>query len=172
MPANEEMDVELDEDCFNIESSEATAKLEELAREDAIGSTLYDKKWVIKTVLSLGSKDRDIEELASLVEMTVERDVCDFLVESGCFEIIIGAVSSSEDTSALSNCVAILANVASRSSGSTTSATSQALPVVVGLLFRSSDPGSLCCAFSFLRSFVELRDDIQCFCWSCVILGL
>ena len=166
------MDVELDEDCFNIESSEATAKLEELAREDAIGSTLYDKKWVIKTVLSLGSKDRDIEELASLVEMTVERDVCDFLVESGCIEIIIGTVSSSEDTSALSNCVAILANVASRSSGSTTSATSQALPVVVGLLFRSSDPGSLCCAFSFLRSFVELRDDIQCFCWSYVILGL
>ena len=164
------MDVELDEDCFNIESSEATAKLEELAREDAIGSTLYDKKWVIKTVLSLGSKDRDIEELASLVEMTVERDVCDFLVESGCIEIIIGTVSSSEDTSALSNCVAILANVASRSGS--TSATSQALPVVVGLLFRSSDPGSLCCAFSFLRSFVELRDDIQCFCWSYVILGL
>ena len=165
------MDVELDEDCFNTESSEATAKLEELAREDAIGSTLYDKKWVIKTVLSLGSRDRNIEELASLVEMTVERDVCDFLVESGCIEIIMGTVSSSEDTSALSNCVAILANVASRS-GSTTSATSQALPVVVGLLFRSSDPGSLCCAFSFLRSFVELRDDIQCFCWSHVILGL
>ena len=52
--------MEEDEDCFNMESSEATAMLEELAREDAIGSTLYDKKWVIKTVLSLGSKDRDI----------------------------------------------------------------------------------------------------------------
>ena len=33
-----------------------------------------------------------------------------------------------------------------------------ALPVVVGLLFRSSDPGSLSCAFSFLRSFVESDD--------------
>lgn len=54
------MDVEDvdDEGCFNVESSDATAELEELAREEAIGSTLYDKKWVIKTVLSLGSEDR------------------------------------------------------------------------------------------------------------------
>ena len=46
------------ENSFNVESSEATAELEELARGEAIGSTLYDKKWVIKTVLSLGSEDR------------------------------------------------------------------------------------------------------------------
>ena len=37
--------------------------------------------------------------MASLVDMTVERDVCDFLLESGCIEIIIGTVSTSEDTS-------------------------------------------------------------------------
>ena len=29
--------------------------------------------------------------------MTVERDVCDFLVESGCIELIAGSVSTSED---------------------------------------------------------------------------
>ena len=29
--------------------------------------------------------------------MTVERDVCDFLVESGCMELIVGSVSTSED---------------------------------------------------------------------------
>ena len=34
-----------------------------------------------------------------MVDMAVERDVCDFLVESGCIEIIIGTVSTSEDTS-------------------------------------------------------------------------
>ena len=50
----------VEEDSFNVESSEATAELEELAREEAIGSTLYDKKWVIKTVLSLGSEDREV----------------------------------------------------------------------------------------------------------------
>ena len=54
------MDV-AEEDSFNVESSEATAELEELAREEAIGSTLYDKKWVIKTVLSLGSEDREVK---------------------------------------------------------------------------------------------------------------
>ena len=37
------------------------------------------------------------DELASLVDMTVERDVCDFLVESGCMELIVGSVSTSED---------------------------------------------------------------------------
>ena len=41
--------------------------------------------------------NRDREELASLVDMTVERDVCDFLVESGCIELIVGSVSTSED---------------------------------------------------------------------------
>ena len=32
-----------------------------------------------------------------MVDMTVERDVCDFLVESGCIELIAGSVSTSED---------------------------------------------------------------------------
>ena len=59
-------DVEF-EDSFNVESSEATAELEELVREEAIGSTLYDKKWVIKTVLSLGSEDRCSEFIGRLI---------------------------------------------------------------------------------------------------------
>jgi len=155
------MDVEDvdDEGCFNVESSDATAELEELAREEAIGSTLYDKKWVIKTVLSLGSEDRNSDELASLVDMTVERDVCDFLVESGCMELIVGSVSASEDVTVLSNCAAVMANVASRTGAA--AAVGSALPVVVGLLFRSSEPGSLSCAFSFLKSFVESSDDVS-----------
>ena len=53
------------------------------------------------------------------------------------------------------NCVALLANVASRTTEG--SAASAALPAVVGLLFRSSDPGALSCAFAFLKSFVESR---------------
>ena len=41
-----------------------------VARGEAIGSTLYDKKWVIKTVLSLGSEEEgNRDELASLVDM-------------------------------------------------------------------------------------------------------
>ena len=48
--------------------------------------------------------------------MTVERDVCDFLAESGCLEIIAGAVSNSEEdaTAVLGNCAAVLANAAAR----------------------------------------------------------
>ena len=60
----------------------------------------------------------------------------------------------------LSNCAAVLANVASRLGAA--SAVGSALPAVVGLLFRSSDPGALSCALSFMRSFVESRDDFQC----------
>lgn len=62
----------------------------------------------------------------------------------------------------LSNCAAVMANVASRTGAA--AAVGSALPVVVGLLFRSSDPGSLSCAFSFLKSFVESRDESQCNC--------
>ena len=44
----------------------------------------------------------------------MERDVCDFLAESGCLQIIAGAVSNSEDTTVLGNCAAVLANAAAR----------------------------------------------------------
>ena len=36
-----------------------------------------------------------------MVDMTVERDVCDFLVESGCMELIVGSVSASEDATGI-----------------------------------------------------------------------
>lgn len=45
--------------------------------------------------------NRNSDELASLVDMTVERDVCDFLVESGCMELIVGSVSASEDVTGI-----------------------------------------------------------------------
>lgn len=47
--------------------------------------------------------NRNSDELASLVDMTVERDVCDFLVESGCMELIVGSVSASEDVTGISH---------------------------------------------------------------------
>ena len=48
-------------------------------------------------------KHRNSDDLASLVDMTVERDVCDFLVESGCMELIVGSLSTCNDAAGRSN---------------------------------------------------------------------
>lgn len=44
---------EEEEECFNMESSEQTRELEALFRLEAIGDTLYNKRWVIETVVGM-----------------------------------------------------------------------------------------------------------------------
>ncbi len=158
----EENGCEMDEyegDYFNIESSAATAELEESLRSEAIGTTLYDKKWVLRTVMSLAEREAGegnsedgavADDLVSLVEMTVESDVCVFLTESGCFDVILGCLSRGRSERITEHCLNILCNVASRTEGG-----KEALPAVVTVLFNSADACVLKSAFKFLKYVCE-----------------
>ncbi len=96
----EELPEEEEEEDFNLEAGTGTQELGELLRSDAIGETMYDKKWVMEAVLKVAKKldelegeDADLEEetdadLSSLVDMSVEKDVCVFLAESGCLDLL------------------------------------------------------------------------------------
>jgi hypothetical protein len=155
-----------DEECFNVESSAATAELEALVRDEAIGSTLYDKKWVIRTVLALGRKEeedtkdesecasRPSSDLASLVEMTIENDVCEYIVESGCLDVILNCIVGTGDDVVVRQCLVILANVEAK-----TGAVGEALPNSISVLFNSSDALTLASAFLYLKSFCEAEKE-------------
>lgn len=82
-----------EEECFNVESGEATYEFEEIMKSEAIGSTMYNKRWVLNAVLGIcQSQDMDDTldaDFESLVEMSVDRDVAGFLLESGCAEMIL-----------------------------------------------------------------------------------
>ncbi len=67
------------------------------AKSKAIGDTLYDREWVESAVIGIvsaleeSSSDLDGEaeaDLSSLVDMSVEKDVCVYLSESGCLDLL------------------------------------------------------------------------------------
>ncbi|XP_071747676.1 uncharacterized protein [Lepeophtheirus salmonis] len=89
-------------DFFNIESCESTEELESSLKNQMIGSTMYDKRWVLNLVFHIGSnKDLDINEfysdLTSLSEMSVDTDVSEYLFVSGSLEILWSQINNYED---------------------------------------------------------------------------
>jgi len=85
-------------------------RLEELARDVAVGSTLYDKRWVIENILTVGRHfqstsyvseegikelDTQIEEtLMTLWDISVEEDVSKFFFEYGVLDFFIELFSN------------------------------------------------------------------------------
>ncbi len=123
----DDLDEEEEDGCFNMESSEETAELESQLRSNAIGSTLYDKKWVIEAVLrvvrkldegggsfeSSSSDEEEEDDLKCIADMTVEADVCVFLHESGALRLLRDGVITRPDVGAsgtLAAAVAVLSN--------------------------------------------------------------
>ena len=95
-------------DSENVE--EELRKLEELAKDSAVGETMYDKKSVIEKILEVGKHfqetsyiidgelrelDHDIEEkLCTLWDISVEEDVSHFYLEHGVLDIFIELFSN------------------------------------------------------------------------------
>jgi len=85
-------------------------RLEELARDAAVGSTMYDKRWVIENILTVGRhfqstsyvKEDGFRELDSAIEekmmtlwdISVEEDVSKFYLEYGVLEIFVELFSN------------------------------------------------------------------------------
>ena len=95
-------------DSENVE--EELRKLEELAKDSAVGETMYDKKFVIEKILEVGKHfqqtsyikdgelrelEKDIEEkLCTLWDISVEEDVSEFYLEHGVLDIFIELFSN------------------------------------------------------------------------------
>ena len=95
-------------DSENVE--EELRKLEELAKDSAVGETMYDKKSVIEKILEVGKHfqqtsyikdgelrelEQDIEEkLCTLWDISVEEDVSEFYLEHGVLDIFIELFSN------------------------------------------------------------------------------
>lgn len=89
------------EEVHNLDSSPDSADLEQQILSEAIGSTLYSKHWVLSTVLELcqvksaSELVEDVDEkMTSLVDMSIEPDVCRFLQQIGALEIFLSHLVS------------------------------------------------------------------------------
>jgi len=85
-------------------------RLEELARDAAVGSTMYDKRWVIENILEVGRHfqstsyvqeqgfkelDENIEEkMMTLWDISVEEDVSKFYLEYGVIDFFVELFSN------------------------------------------------------------------------------
>eukprot|EP00088_Acartia_fossae_P059134 TRINITY_DN6990_c0_g1_i2.p1 TRINITY_DN6990_c0_g1~~TRINITY_DN6990_c0_g1_i2.p1 ORF type:complete len:444 (-),score=69.20 TRINITY_DN6990_c0_g1_i2:98-1429(-) len=85
-------------------------RLEELARDAAVGSTMYDKRWVIENILQVGRHfqstsyvqedgfkelDEAIEEkMMTLWDISVEEDVSKFYLEYGVLDFFVELFSN------------------------------------------------------------------------------
>jgi hypothetical protein len=85
-------------------------RLEELARDAAVGSTMYDKRWVIENILQVGRhfqstsyvqeegfKDLDAnieEKMMTLWDISVEEDVSKFYLEYGVLDFFVELFSN------------------------------------------------------------------------------
>lgn len=84
---------------------------------DAIGDTLYSERWVLKTLIKVtqftdDQWNDDFEtELCSLWDMTLEKDVVNFLMEQNIFVIISDAIKISDNDRFIEILVGMLGNM-------------------------------------------------------------
>ena len=146
--------MEEEDETFNLESSEATTELEEVLRSEAIGDTLYDRRWVLKTIMGLVSDpgktdltDKEESDLVSLCDMSAERDVCAFLAESGCADVVLnGMAADGAPPTSREVALRISANVIEKCEGFWAGRAAWAVPVAA--LFSSEEAGVVAAALS------------------------
>ncbi len=92
--ASSKAEVEIDDQeapAHNLEADENTAELEQLMQTEAIGSTMYNKSWVLRTVLAVREKpETAMEELESLSDMSRDPEVAKFMAsEAGAHTMLL-----------------------------------------------------------------------------------
>lgn len=98
----------------NIDSGIIDKETETKLRGDAIGDTLYSESFVVKTLFKF--KDfkwnKDFEDdLCFLWDMTLEKDVCEYLFRLSYPAIVSATLSNNEDNRFIEIVIGILANM-------------------------------------------------------------
>lgn len=88
--------------------------IENKLRGDAIGDSMYSQSFVVKTLLKLSDLkwDKDTEEdLCSLWDMTVEKDVCAYLFDLSYPSLACSVIQNSDENRLIEIIIGILANI-------------------------------------------------------------
>lgn len=100
---------------INIDANDLDEETVEKLRGDAIGDTLYSQSFVLKTLLNFSDlkwNDQVEEDLCFLWDMTVEKDVCKFLLSMSFPTIACSAMLQyNENNRFLEIVLGILANI-------------------------------------------------------------
>lgn len=114
--SQENSDDDDDDDADNYNPEKMPDELKEAFLVDAIGDTLYSKRFVLQTLLNLNKVEAKLSEefekdLCTLWDMTVERDVVKLLLEHNVVEIFSGIIQLSEDQRLVEILVGIIGNM-------------------------------------------------------------
>lgn len=117
MAANQRSD---NDEAVGGEGDQALRRMEELARETAVGDTMYEKRWVIENLLEVGrhfqenSYEREVleegvtrlevleletfpgieDKMCTLWDISVEEDVSEFFLEYGALDVFVELFSN------------------------------------------------------------------------------
>ncbi|XP_072377287.1 uncharacterized protein [Diabrotica undecimpunctata] len=157
---SEESNTVVDDNGFrlssNIDANDLDKETAEKLKGDTIGDTLYSQSFVLKTLLQFSELqwDEQVEEdLCFLWDMTVERDVCKFLLDVSYPSITAAAVvQHSENNRFVEIVIGVLANVFC--SGCDNSMKKEEITIILGVL-QSDDPLVLVQVMRFISVSVE-----------------
>lgn len=110
------MSSDLQEEHSNVNEKELDDETKEKLRGDAIGNTMYSQRFVLKTLLKFSDLQwcEELEDdLCFLWDMTVEKDVCDFLIDHSFPSIACTAIAMYSENRFLEIVIGILANILS-----------------------------------------------------------
>ncbi|XP_028131837.2 uncharacterized protein LOC114327422 [Diabrotica virgifera virgifera] len=143
----------------NIDANDLDKETAEKLKGDTIGDTLYSQSFVLKTLLQFSElqwNEQVEEDLCFLWDMTVEKDVCEFLLGISYPSITAAAVvQHSENNRFVEIVIGVLANVFC--SGCDNSMTKEEIAIVLSLL-QSDDPLVLVQVMRFISLSVESSD--------------
>lgn len=98
----------------NLYSTEIDAETVEKLKGDAIGDTLYSEAFVAKTLLQFSNlewSEKVEEDLCFLWDMTLEKDVCDYLLKLSYPNIVCEVIQKYDESRLLEIVIGILANI-------------------------------------------------------------
>lgn len=103
-------------DRENCNPDKLPDELKDIFLVDAIGDTLYSKRFVLQTLLNLNKVESKLSEefekdLCTLWDMTVEKDVIKLLIEHNVLEIFSSLIQISEDQRLVEILLGIIGNM-------------------------------------------------------------
>ncbi|KAF5272185.1 hypothetical protein FQA39_LY01267 [Lamprigera yunnana] len=98
----------------NLYTTDIDAETKEKLRGDAIGSTMYSETFVTKTLLQfkhLQWSEKLEEDLCFLWDMTLEKEVCDYLLKLSYSSIVCDVIHRFDENRLIEIVIGILANI-------------------------------------------------------------
>ncbi|XP_013108627.1 protein saal1 [Stomoxys calcitrans] len=116
---NDEDNQRSETSSFNPTQNDCEEQDLERLKGDAIGDTLYSERFVLNTLLKLGQLSKDLQEeeedlekeLCSLWDMTMEKDIVEYLLKQDVLELFATIIKTTEDKRLSEILVGILANM-------------------------------------------------------------